>query len=55
MSSKSEKEILLLNSDMNFQSLITIIESVPNRKRSMSVETQERDRNFRDVLMHLYE
>ncbi|WP_318279746.1 ClbS/DfsB family four-helix bundle protein [Virgibacillus salarius] len=32
-----------------------IIESVPSRKRKISVETGERDKNFRDVLMHLYE
>ena len=55
MTEKNEKEILLLNSNMNFQSLLAIIESVPSRKRSMSIETQERDKNFRDVLMHLYE
>ncbi|MDQ0273911.1 hypothetical protein J2S17_005872 [Cytobacillus purgationiresistens] len=52
---KSEKEILLLNSDMNFKSLLEIIDSVPTRKRGTSIETQERDKNFRDVLMHLYE
>ncbi|QUG41807.1 ClbS/DfsB family four-helix bundle protein [Psychrobacillus sp. INOP01] len=51
----SEKEILLLNSGKNFKSLLEIIESVPSRKRGTSIETQERDKNFRDVLMHLYE
>ncbi|WP_307480651.1 ClbS/DfsB family four-helix bundle protein [Cytobacillus purgationiresistens] len=55
MTVKSEKEILLLNSDMNFKSLLEIIDSVPTRKRGTSIETQERDKNFRDVLMHLYE
>ncbi|WP_062104271.1 ClbS/DfsB family four-helix bundle protein [Bacillus niameyensis] len=52
---KSEKEILLLDSDKSFKSLLEIIESIPNRKRGISIETQERDKNFRDVLMHLYE
>jgi hypothetical protein len=52
---KSEKDILLLDSDENFKSLLNIIQSIPSRKRSMSVETHERDKNFRDVLMHLYE
>lgn len=52
---KSEKEILLENSDKNFNALLEIIESIPSRKRSISIETHERDKNFRDVLMHLYE
>jgi hypothetical protein len=55
MPAKSEKEILLLNSDRDFTALFEIIESVPSRKRSISIETDERDKNFRDVLMHLYE
>ncbi|WP_010647899.1 ClbS/DfsB family four-helix bundle protein [Oceanobacillus massiliensis] len=55
MIAKSEKENLLLHSDSNFKSLLEIIESVPNRKRTISIETQERDKNFRDVFMHLYE
>jgi hypothetical protein len=52
---KSEKEILLLNSDVNFKALLEIIKSVPSRKRGISIETEERDKNFRDVIMHLYE
>ena len=55
MIAQSEKEILLMNSDKNFQLLLEIIESVPSRKRGTSIETHERDKNFRDVLMHLYE
>lgn len=55
MMEKSEKEILLLNSDKNLKLLIEIIESVPSRKRGISIETKDRDKNFRDVLMHLYE
>jgi hypothetical protein len=55
MEAKDEKEILLLNSDKNFKLLLEIIESVPSRRRNISIETQERDKNFRDVLMHLYE
>ncbi|WP_078380719.1 ClbS/DfsB family four-helix bundle protein [Sutcliffiella halmapala] len=51
----SEKETLLMNSENNFQSLFEIIETVPSRKRDISIETHERDKNFRDVLMHLYE
>lgn len=55
MTAKSEKEILLLNSEINFTALLEIIESDPSRKRNISIETEERDKNFRDVLMHLYE
>ncbi|TYS58521.1 ClbS/DfsB family four-helix bundle protein [Sutcliffiella horikoshii] len=51
----SEKDILLINSDHNFNRLLEIIESVPSRKRGLSIETPERDKNFRDVVMHLYE
>ena len=55
MIEKSEKEKLLVNSENSFESLLKIIESVPSRKRGASIETNERDKNFRDVLMHLYE
>ena len=42
---KSEKEILLLNSNKAFESLLKIIESIPSRKRGTSIETNERDKN----------
>ncbi|WP_404430943.1 ClbS/DfsB family four-helix bundle protein [Sutcliffiella horikoshii] len=51
----NEKDILLMNSENNFNRLLEIIESVPSRKRGISIETLERDKNFRDVVMHLYE
>ncbi|KAB7667138.1 ClbS/DfsB family four-helix bundle protein [Bacillus sp. B1-b2] len=52
---KSEKELLLIESERNFQALFIIIESVPSRMRNISIETQDRDKNFRDIIMHLYE
>ncbi|MFS0873915.1 MULTISPECIES: ClbS/DfsB family four-helix bundle protein [Paenibacillus] len=55
METQNEKEVLLLNSDKNFKSILAIIESVPRSKRENSFETEERDKNFRDVVMHLYE
>ena len=55
MIGENAKEILLLNSEKNLQLLLEIIESVPSKQRAMSVGNQERDKNFRDVLMHLYE
>ena len=51
----SDKENLLIDSEKNFNTLLAIMESVPSRKRSISIETQDRDKNFRDVVMHLYE
>ncbi|WP_404468409.1 ClbS/DfsB family four-helix bundle protein [Sutcliffiella horikoshii] len=51
----TRSEILLLDSDKNFNLLLEVIETVPSSKRGISIETQERDKNFRDVLMHLYE
>ena len=48
MTEKDEKETLLLNSDMHFKELFRIIETIPSRKRSISVDTEERDKNFRD-------
>lgn len=55
MSANSQKEALLKDSEENFKKLFDIIESVPYRKRKISIETEERDKNFRDVLIHLYE
>lgn len=55
MVAESEKEILIKDSDNNFKILLEIIEAVPRRNRGISIVTQERDKNFRDLLMHLYE
>lgn len=55
MNVQSDKELLLLNSEKNFNIILSIIESVSVRKRGISIETEKRDKNFRDVLMHLYE
>ncbi|PTL22467.1 ClbS/DfsB family four-helix bundle protein [Shouchella clausii] len=55
MVAKSEKEALLLDSDKCFKALLEIIESAPSRKRTITIETHERDKNFRDIIMHLYE
>lgn len=55
MSANSQKEALITNSEENFKKLFEIIESIPYRKRKISIETKERDKKFRDVLIHLYE
>lgn len=45
----------MMESEKKFSALIEIIESVPVRKRTITIEIEGRDKNFRDVLMHLYE
>lgn len=50
-----EKETLLADSNQHLLSLLELIHSVPRNKRSQSIDTEDRDKNFRDVLMHLYE
>ena len=49
------KKQLLTEAQQTFTALMQLIESVPPRKRTQSAETHARDRNFRDVLMHVYE
>src|SRR5690554_1225271 len=52
---KQAKEFLIEESNKNYNALLELIKAVPSKKRSLSVETEERDKNFCDVLMHLYE
>ena len=52
---KTKQQILLTNAQKSFDELLAIIANVPARKRSQSVETAERNKNFRDVLRHVYE
>ena len=51
----NSKELFLVTIQESFEQLFTIIESVPARKRKLTVDVTDRDKNFRDVLMHLYE
>lgn len=55
MTGAEGKERLILKSEEAFQTLMNLITSIPPRKRKESIITDERDKNFRDVLMHLYE
>lgn len=55
MTDAEGKERLILKSEEAFQTLMNLITSIPPRKRKESIITDERDKNFRDVLMHLYE
>ncbi|WP_419960459.1 ClbS/DfsB family four-helix bundle protein [Psychrobacillus sp. BM2] len=51
----TKQQILLTNTQKSFDELLILIDSLPPKKRNLSIETIERDKNFRDVLMHLYE
>ncbi|WP_341320172.1 ClbS/DfsB family four-helix bundle protein [Solibacillus sp. FSL H8-0523] len=55
MTTIHSKEHFLAEIQESFEQIFTIIDSVPTRKRKLTVEIESRDRNFRDVLMHLYE
>ncbi|ATP42455.1 hypothetical protein CSE16_13680 [Solibacillus sp. R5-41] len=55
MPTVNSKELFLIAIQESFDQLFTIIESVPTRKRKLSVDITDRDKNFRDILMHLYE
>lgn len=55
MTTINSKELLLTTIQESFEQLFIIIESVPTRKRKLTVDVEERDKNFRDILMHLYE
>ena len=52
---ENSKQLLLEQCQESFDHLLQIIERLPPRKRALSIETIERDKNFRDILMHLYE
>ena len=51
----SSKQQLIERAQQTFDELLTCIERVPAKRRKVTVKTNERDQNFRDVLMHLYE
>ena len=49
------KEQLLIEAEQQFQALLQFIQAIPSKRRALSIETTMRNKNFRDVLMHLYE
>ena len=49
------KEQLLTDAEQQFQALLHFIQAIPSKKRALSIDTTKRNKNFRDVLMHLYE
>ena len=49
------KEQLLAEAEQHFQALLQFIQAIPSKRRTLSIETSKRNKNFRDVLIHLYE
>ena len=55
MGRPSTKDDLLLAANQQYKKLLSMIESMPNELQEMEFEFEDRDRNLRDVLAHLYE
>lgn len=51
----TNKEDLLAVSSQRFAALFDLIEAMPSREQSAEFLFEDRDRNVRDVLVHLYE
>jgi len=51
----TNKETLLLQSNQNFEKLMNMIEALSIEKQEQSFGFEDRDKNIRDVLCHLYE
>ena len=55
MGRPSTKDDLLLAADEQYKKLLSMIDGMPNELQEMEFEFEDRDRNLRDVLAHLYE
>lgn len=55
MARPTTKDSLLTLSEQNYQSMCTLIESMPQTIQLGTFPFEDRDRNIRDVLIHLYE
>lgn len=55
MARATTKEELILNSETNFNKLFTLIDSMSKEEQETEFVFEDRDRNIRDVLVHLYE
>lgn len=51
----TNKDGLLLLSQSNYEKLTSLIDSIPLEKQLGAFPFEDRDRNIRDVLIHLYE
>ncbi len=48
------KEALITQSQTEFEALITLIDHLPKEIRHQNFATEDRDKNIRDILYHLY-
>ncbi|ERI86272.1 hypothetical protein HMPREF1981_00976 [Bacteroides pyogenes F0041] len=55
MARPTTKEQLLQSSKTNFDKLFSLIDSMTQEERMLTFSFEDRDRNIRDVLVHLYE
>jgi hypothetical protein len=55
MARPTTKEQLIQNSEDNFHQLFALINSMTREEQEKSFSFEDRDRNIRDVLVHLYE
>ena len=55
MARPTTKEDLLQASQCNFEKLFDLITSMTREEQEMTFAFDDRDRNIRDVLIHLYE
>lgn len=55
MARPTTKEALIIAADEQFKNLCGLIDSMPEEKQRAVFSFEDRDRNLRDVLIHLYE
>ncbi len=55
MARPTDKQQLLALSEQNFTKMLCLIDSFPPEAMEQEFPFEDRDRNIRDVLVHLYE
>ena len=55
MARPNTKQDLLIAANSQFEKLGKLIDSIPEENRQASFSIEDRDKNLRDVLIHLYE
>lgn len=55
MARPTNKQDLILAANSQFEKLWKLIDSMPEEKQSATFSFEDRDKNLRDVLIHLYE
>jgi len=55
MARATDKATLLIQSEENYKKLMKLIETIPPEKQKENFKFEDRDKNIRDVLVHLHE